>query len=301
MNLQEAADLIQANLPEHIARDLVAALRPSIRLYPEPIELDELPIGASRLGGVPDLPAGFDWPKWITRKMVGHDGKKVCYGEPEEIALNFMAQINLQDVAHLDPQQVLPKNGWLVFFYDCETYPGGSPGHEDGARVFHIDADSAQLQRVYDHYLEAQVEPQPVARLRFEKEMSLPRELDCLFEVTEEGWPLIQRVLFQINKREQEFDPMHRMFGNAYEMQGPMDLECELLANGVDLSDDGTLDTPERQRLTGGAADWRLLLQLDSDDDLNWMWGDQGKIYYWIREQDLYRHAFGEAWCMCQC
>ena len=53
--------------------------------------------------------------------------------------------------------------------------------------------------------------------------------------------------------------------------------------------------------LRDGCKDWRLLLQFDSDDDLNVMWGDCGKLYFWIREQDARLGRFDAAWLILQC
>jgi uncharacterized protein YwqG len=53
--------------------------------------------------------------------------------------------------------------------------------------------------------------------------------------------------------------------------------------------------------LEKGAQDWILLLQVDSDDDAQMMWGDAGMLYFWIRRQDLAQAAFGKAWCILQC
>jgi uncharacterized protein YwqG len=44
---------------------------------------------------------------------------------------------------------------------------------------------------------------------------------------------------------------------------------------------------------------WRLLLQLDSDDA--WMWGDCGRLYFWVHEADLARGDFSRAWMVLQC
>jgi hypothetical protein len=44
------------------------------------------------------------------------------------------------------------------------------------------------------------------------------------------------------------------------------------------------------------SADWRLLLQLDGDDAMGWLWGASGFLYYAIREQDLRRGDFDGTW-----
>ena len=41
---------------------LMAGGQPALRLHTESIPLDDLAMGASRLGGVPDLPPDMSWP-----------------------------------------------------------------------------------------------------------------------------------------------------------------------------------------------------------------------------------------------
>jgi uncharacterized protein YwqG len=43
-----------------------------------------------------------------------------------------------------------------------------------------------------------------------------------------------------------------------------------------------------------------LLLQVDSDD-VGMMWGDGGRLYFWIREQDARRADFSNVWMILQC
>jgi uncharacterized protein YwqG len=57
---------------------------------------------------------------------------------------------------------------------------------------------------------------------------------------------------------------------------------------------------PQAAELRSSAADWALLLQIDTDSELGWMWGDAGTIYYWIRRQDLASGTFERTWMMLQ-
>jgi uncharacterized protein YwqG len=40
------------------------------------------------------------------------------------------------------------------------------------------------------------------------------------------------------------------------------------------------------------ASAWRLLLQIDSDDDLGLRWGDCGRLYFGMRADDLRAERF---------
>jgi hypothetical protein len=73
--------------------------------------------GRSRFGGVPFLPAGFDWP----RRESGR-------------ALHF-----LLDLREVPPAPVLPESGVLAFFYDGGWIPSDDePSGDDGFRVVFV-------------------------------------------------------------------------------------------------------------------------------------------------------------------
>jgi uncharacterized protein YwqG len=80
-----------------------------------------------------------------------------------------------------------------------------------------------------------------------------------------------------------------------------MELECQLVSNGVYCGEPSEDDSPETRALEGGAKDWRLLLQVDSDDDLGVTWGDLGSLYFWIRESDARSGRFDNCWVVLQC
>lgn len=81
--------------------DAYRIVQPSIALLPTRVEERTLTLGATKLGGHPDLPAGTTWPR------VG--------GEP----LTFLAQLNFADFATLTDE--LPKTGLLAIFIDDDA------------------------------------------------------------------------------------------------------------------------------------------------------------------------------------
>jgi uncharacterized protein YwqG len=93
----------------------------------------------------------------------------------------------------------------------------------------------------------------------------------------------------------------HHLLGHPETIQGDMQLECQLASHGLYCGDSSGYEDSLRAHLEEGAKDWRLLLQVDSDDDVGMMWGDVGRIYYWIREVDLRAGNFGNVWFVLQC
>ena len=93
---------------------LVALARPFLAVATPPIVShdSEIPIGASKLWGLPDLPPGTPWPRqknctscW--EENVGMDPEGLC---------GFVAQLSLSELAGANAASLLPKSGLLSIF-----------------------------------------------------------------------------------------------------------------------------------------------------------------------------------------
>jgi uncharacterized protein YwqG len=81
-----------------------------------------------------------------------------------------------------------------------------------------------------------------------------------------------------------------------------MELECQLASNGIYCGGASCNQVEEAKALAAGASNWRLLLQIDTDEDgPGWMWGDVGRIYFWVKQQDVRSLRFDDAWLVLQC
>jgi len=96
-------------------------------------------------------------------------------------------------------------------------------------------------------------------------------------------------------------EQIHRVLGWPDQIQADMQLECQLVTHGLYVGDETGFDDPRARELARGAEDWRLLLQLDSDETIGMMWGDVGRLYWWIREADLRTRRFDASWLILQC
>ena len=96
--------------------------------------------------------------------------------------------------------------------------------------------------------------------------------------------------------------PKHQLGGLPSPVQDDwMELECQLVSNGVYCGGSSEVGDPSTHSLAAGAKDWRLLLQVDSDDSMQVAWGDGGKLYYFIRERDARIRNFANTWVVLQC
>jgi uncharacterized protein YwqG len=100
--------------------------------------------------------------------------------------------------------------------------------------------------------------------------------------------------------REEKQKPLHRLLGYPDALQGDMQMNCELLSRSFSLGDGLPGDGMQLEQLQREAQKWRLLLQLDTDEDAQMLWGINGRCYYWIQEEALKQRQFAETWCILQ-
>jgi uncharacterized protein YwqG len=282
--LERALTAIRSSaLAPHTAA-LARLLEPSIRIDARACDEAELPIGASRFGGRPDLPFHFRWPRFR--------------GRP----LGLLAQLDLRQLSRF-AGNVLPDDGWLVVFYENAEGPWGfDPGDAGGARVVHIPAGTPLIRSNPPADLDRDANDHQSSALAFSQSWDLPDceyyERELPFSIYDElSWSAYEDLMAELGAVE----PYHHLLGYPQPIQGEMRLECQLVTAGIDCGG-GELDEARVAQLAAGAGDWRLLLQLDSDGSApGWIWGDAGRLYLWIRQQDLAAGAFDRCWLILQC
>jgi uncharacterized protein YwqG len=92
--------------------------------------------------------------------------------------------------------------------------------------------------------------------------------------------------------------------GYAKLIQDEMLTECERVTRGIYCGGASPRPTPEEEEsIRRGAGEWTLLLQLTTlqKGDWEWMWGDCGMLYFYIRKEDLAARRFENAWFSLQC
>jgi uncharacterized protein YwqG len=269
-----------------VADDIAALAQSCVRFHTKAIEDSKLPVGSSKLGGSPDLPDGIEWPSW--------------QGHP----LGFLGQINLGEIASFPTCEPLPKSGLLSFFYDPDQGTWGFDPEDKGSwRVIFSAGSTDKLVR--------RNQPEEIpdyARFRscavkFFEAVSMPGVESLAIWDLELGERDAEKYFAFLEEfhNQQWSQAGHQVLGHPEEIQGNMQLECQLVSNGLYCGNESGYRSPRREKLEPGAAAWKLLLQLDSDENTAMMWGDLGSLYFWIRENDLQIGNFRNVWMILQC
>lgn len=252
----------------------------------------------TKIGGMPYLFKGFDWP---------------TYTDPETGVcrhLSFFCQVNLSDVKPFDKDGLLPPRGMLYFFYECESMRWGFDVIDEGAaRVIYVDtADRTDLEPipVPDDVAEDYLIPE--IPLAFKAAPSYPyfEEFDLLEDFDEVDFEEYDEILEGLGVNVDEDIECHKLLGYANIIQNEMLTEVERTSRGLDCgSPDDYQNTPANieDEIEKCAKDWVLLCQLSTveTEDFEFMFGDCGMIYFYIRKQDLAVGDFSKVRFSVQC
>ncbi len=271
--------------------ELESQLKHAIRVVAhQPVDEAQLPLGASKFGGLPDLPPNTEWPHWE--------------GRP----LHFVSQIAMVDVKQYDLDNVLPEKGILYFFYDMEQPWGYDPADRGRWKVTYFAGNLDEIKRtsgpatLQDMWF---LVPRP---LEFVHTYSLPSiELQSF---NDESLLTIGSLRFDFEPNNELLgeiykdlwpQPIHQLLGYPSPVQeSDMEVQCQLASNGI-MSGDGSyrLDPRGPSLIASATSEWRLLCQFDTDE--YFLWGDTGMIYFWIKDQDLQAKNFENVWLVLQC
>ena len=265
----EAEQLIRQHAPARLQDAVIERLLPAIALTATRADDADIAIGASKFGGAPDVPAGFAWPMW------------------NELPLSFMAQINLAEIAPFDIEDKLPSSGLLLFFY-CLNEDGGWPWGElkdvGGWRVFHFEGELTRA----DVPVEAQ-SPEMVNTATIAPQIfcDVPNNL---YWIDGEAIEKLDESEVKENRKCEKF---------LESLQTPR-RSLKMLCHPVVIQHDARCETVWMTK-RDAPDDWIVLLQMDGDDELDWMWGDAGAMFYLMHRDDLANRDFDKCWLNAQC
>ncbi len=242
-----------------------------------------------RYGGLPLVPAGTRWPR-----------------SPEG-PLHFLGQLDFEELAaHREGAlSELPEKGLLAFFYDVENQPWGQePTDRAFWHLVYVPPDVEPVPLLPpEELMEAERPILPARRLIPTLGFSLPdwwdlhRPAEFASWSDEEGDDFfeLRRKLAGGENVDQVVDQVR---GHPSWIQDDARIQAQLNASGSSLDD--SQSSTEEARLKREAAQWNLLWQIGSDEELGLVWGSSGALYVLIRDEDLRARRFERAWLILQ-
>lgn len=279
---QTIRNLIHSAGLDEFEAGIMKLVKPSIGMCVEPTNESSLDIGISRFGGSPDLPETIRWPIW------------------REYFVPFWCQLNLSDIAAFDVEGVLPKSGMLYFFSvmgldDAWAWSRGfDPGDTSGWKVIYYDGDVSKLRR---ETMPAQIPEEcriPSCSVEFRQQLSTPYAGDSTRQIRSLGLTETQedsyvwKVHFELDDIYDDVDApkifSHQILGWPGTVQTDLSSGAEIGSEGL------TWETPIE---TNKLNNWRLLFELDGDDEIM----HSVFVYFMIRQTDLIAGNFDTVWC----
>ena len=271
--------MIRAHVPARLQDPLIELLRPAIALKVKSEDDAQIPIGASKFGGAPDVPEGFEWPTW------------------NEKPLGFLAQINLKEMAGFDVEGLLPKSGLLLFFmsFDEENPIWGYANQREGWQVFYCLAQSIQRSQ----FLASGQSILPAMSLKPKVAWTLPfaseDEIEACFDEESPNY-CGEDDDWEYTDFHDEFCEEHSNFnkigGWPNTLQDPMGPQCQSESETYFQTKDLPSETENEE--------WRFIFQFDGQTyDEKW-WPYVGIFYFWINARDLESQDFSQMWLMQQ-
>ncbi len=257
-------ELLHSTGLAHLSTEIERVSVPSIRLKMHTVDERDLRPGITKFGGVPDVPHGMPWPE--------HNG----------LPLPFVAQINLLDVMPYGTDHIFPNEGIVYFFFDVDAFFNDWDRHQTTWYVGYANSPST-LQRTSIPEAISARRRYRASQVACSLEITLPdyshyyenasERLGLSRKLTDEEEHAYYEVQAQLSgtAEAKHHIPIHRLLGYADTVQWDMS-----------------------NQLPGSATAWYLLLQVDSDSIPNTDWGDTGRIYYWIRKEDLQQCDFSQ-------
>lgn len=255
---------------ENFETELSAIVRPAIRILTKEISEEEISVGASKLGGRPDLPEAISWPYFSLN-----------------MPYSFIGQINIADI-EATKRYLLPKSGMLYFFLAPDNLFSmtGDYHNEQNAKVFYVNEAIALERADFPHNLNPNW-IYKACEIKYCYESNMPpveysalKSIGISLEVKDHFKKYSNFLKAFVEKYNTNDNFTTKLMGYPDQIQGDLQIQCD---------DKFPLD-------------WVLLFQVDSDyGKTHMMWGDYGRLYFMIRQQDLIDGLFENCFVIYQC
>jgi uncharacterized protein YwqG len=250
--------VMRANGVDDLADSIMPLVQPAIFIRATKLA-SALPTGASRFGGIPDLPPGTAWPA------------------RENVPMEFIAQIRIADLSGMDPDGKLPARGSLLFFSSSQHAFTDYQGGVCGAVLWH-DGDDAALVRT------------PAPRVNFKGEYdSEPRVAPYVYGLAQLAFePYVMVPVAPSAFIPSDFSDRWQDFMATYGDELEPEASHSFASNHL-LGYLGDQDYVDAQ-----TTDDQMLLQVDSDSAASFSFGDVNRLYFVLTRAELAARDFSK-------
>lgn len=227
-------------------------IRPGFYMVPTIIEDEKIKVGASKIGGHPDVPSTFNWPSW------------------EDHYMSFIAQINLEEFPINSVNMEYPTSGILYFFYvydsdlwyDDDTYDSDSRNNN----VVYYTAETSDLIRM-----------EPPKDL-MESQIFRSAIIEKKIELTIPDGDYLQAN--KLIKDKVDLEKYNLEFRSNF---------LETYDQGIGYR---FLGHETQFQYGGHPSDEILLFQADSDNEIGMEWDLSGLLYFFMEKDDFKKRFF---------
>lgn len=219
----------------------------------------------SMFGGDPFVNEDFSWPS--------HDG----------VPLNFMVQLDLSDIQATLPLDYLPSKGFLLFFYDNDRQPWGNFDDNGSWRVIYQDNPVKNVSAPNTVYIPGELRN---SGMSFELIDTYPDP--DIINLNEEEVETYFKDFYSKNEG-------HTLGGYSYDIQGSSKEDAFMIQHRYYYEREFTDAQKEEYE------DYVLLFQLDSDQNINFIVGDMGTLYFYGDVDEMRDGNFENIWLTSQC
>lgn len=293
--------LSEHSLQPHVENAVRMIAKPTIaltNLRPN----DPVPLGSSRIGGLPDMPIYQAWP---SSKVDGY-------------AMVFLCQINL---AEISIKSALPQNGWLYFFLDFDE-----PAYNIRNTVIYIPENTELIPTQFPDGFKPSVEMELVGQNTFPQcQFNFSPSFDLTME-SKEFDTLTEKEQDKIYDTSPRFES--HLFGWHKEWNGDARRDAYFYAKGMEsiqylchfTVDDYVENAYSGEKFPGEDVfsknvtlledwhtnqkvhqqeiqRWKILFTLGSHQEAKMCWWDAGLLEFLIHEDDLANRDFSKIYC----
>lgn len=202
--MQHIDNLLREHGLYHKKADIISALKNSIKIEKIKVNQEYIPIGSSKLGGLPDMPDEMEFPKY------------------DNGYLTFIGQFKLKEMKPYDKDGLLPNSGILYLFYDVVEQPWGFEEEEGCFKVLYFDGDLATLKRKEYPEISDNYYPLNAYQVNFKNISTIsenPANLTFENEDEEENFWNFRQELMELEDEEGNTSPSHYMLGEPFNVQ----------------------------------------------------------------------------------